>query len=229
MLCSRKRRSAVKSTKTANAANHAQNKQAGPLWRLHGMTFRQRFLKLLYPFIMRLSRSTKGRVLRAPQNRERHAIPPMDLVQNNGTTLSTERFKGQKTLLVNTASDCGYTGQYENLQKLADRFGTRIQVIGIPSNDFKEQEKANDDQIAAFCTRNYGVEFPILRKAQVLPGKEQHPLFQWLSQAQANGWNTQAPEWNFSKYLLNEEGQLEAYFGPAIDPLDPEITQHLDA
>ena len=129
---------------------------------------------------------------------------------------------------MNTASDCGYTGQYASLQALQERYPDELVVIGFPANDFKEQEKAGNEQIAAFCQRNYGVTFPLSEKVSVVKGPSQHPVFKWLSDPAQNGWNDRAPVWNFSKYVIDESGRLVGYFGPAIDPLDPAFITALD-
>jgi glutathione peroxidase len=153
-----------------------------------------------------------------------HPLYNLSVTLNNGTALPLASLKGKKVLLVNTASECGYTGQYTELQQLADRYKDQLEVIGFPANDFKEQEKASDEQIAQFCTRNFGVQFPLAKKTSVVPGPQQHPLFAWLTNPQQNGWNNQMPDWNFSKYLVDEQGVLTHYFGPAISPLSGEVT-----
>ena len=190
------------------------------------MTFRQRFLQKLYPIIMRLSRNgDKGRILFKPK--ATRAIEPSSLVEitlSNGKQVPLSQFAGKKVMLVNTASDCGYTGQFAELQRLHEQMGDKLQIIGLPSNDFKEQEKADDKAISEFCQVNFGVTFPLAKKSVVLKKDGQNPVFQWLTDPSKNGWNEQAPDWNFSKYLLNEQGELMAYFGPAISPEDEQIT-----
>ena len=98
-------------------------------------------------------------------------------------------------------------------------------IIGFPANDFKEQEKGNDDDIASFCKLNFGVSFPLASKSVVVKTAQQNPVFNWLTHAAQNGWNEQAPSWNFSKYLVNEEGVLTHYFDPAIDPMSDAVTK----
>ena len=138
---------------------------------------------------------------------------------NNGNELRFDSLKGKKVLLVNTASDCGYTNQYDDLQKLYEGYRDKLMVIGFPANDFKEQEKGNDEEIAQFCKINYGVTFPLVKKSTVVKGSDQNPVFQWLTDKNRNGWNNQPPTWNFSKYLINESGVLTHYFDPSISPL----------
>jgi glutathione peroxidase len=147
---------------------------------------------------------------------------------NSGTTFSFEQLKGKKVLLVNTASDCGYTGQYEELQQLHQRFQNKLVILGFPANDFKEQEKGSDAEIAEFCKINYGVTFPLMKKSTVVKGAAQNPVFRWLSDASQNGWNNQAPKWNFSKYLVDENGVLTNYFDPGVSPLSKEVTDTIE-
>jgi len=110
------------------------------------------------------------------------------------------------------------------LQSLYSKDAGNLIIIGFPANDFKKQEKGSNEEIADFCKKNYGVEFPIAMKSVVIKGKEQHPLFQWLSDPTKNGWNKEAPSWNFSKYLIDEEGRLVGYYDPGVSPLGAEIT-----
>ncbi|MET0635580.1 MAG: glutathione peroxidase [Chitinophagaceae bacterium] len=142
---------------------------------------------------------------------------------NNGSELRLETLKGKKLLLVNTASNCGYTGQYEELQKLYERYKDQLEIIAFPANDFKEQEKGTDEEIAQFCKVNYGVTFPLAKKSTVVRAKEQNEIFHWLTAPELNGWNEQEPTWNFSKYLVDENGILIKYFDPGVSPLSKEI------
>jgi len=188
---------------------------------------RQRFLKMVYPLWMLLSNIT-GKKNATYQNRN-SVLPPVSFYDlsielNDGTTLPFSVLKQKKVLLVNTASDCGYTNQYEDLQKLYEEYNDRLVVIGFPSNDFKEQEKGSDEEIAAFCKLNYGVSFPLSKKSTVT-GAAQNKVFSWLSDKNKNGWNDQQPSWNFSKYLVNEDGTLLRYFDPGISPMSDELTR----
>ena len=131
-------------------------------------------------------------------------------------------------MFINTASDCGYTNQYEQLQELYTKLPDKLVVIGFPANDFKEQEKGTDEQIAAFCKVNYGVTFPLAKKSSVISGPGQNNIFHWLSHAEENGWCNRQPTWNFSKYLVNEEGVLTHYFDPAVSPLSEEVLHAIE-
>jgi glutathione peroxidase len=147
---------------------------------------------------------------------------------NNGSFLNFDQFKGKKVLLVNTASDCGYTGQYDELEKLYKLFQNKLVILGFPANDFKEQEKGTDEAIAEFCRINYGVTFPLIKKTSVIRGTEQNEVFQWLTNKNKNGWNDQSPTWNFAKYLVNEEGILTNYFAPSVSPLDETVVRAIN-
>ncbi len=186
-------------------------------------------MKLLYPLIMRLSKSTsKGRIL---QN-DKRAVPAqpfhtLSATLSNGKPLDFSQLKGKKVLLVNTASNCGYTGQYEELQQLHEQLKGQLEVIGFPANDFQEQEKDDDQTISQFCQVNYGVSFPLAKKSVVVKGQGQNPVYNWLTDPGKNGWNGHQPDWNFSKYLLDENGVLTHYFGPAVSPVGEEIKSAL--
>jgi glutathione peroxidase len=182
-------------------------------------------MKMLYPLIMKFAPSrTKEKIMR---NKEQ-VTPPVSFYSlqatlNNGKPFSFEALKGKKVLLVNTASNCGFTNQYAELQQLHERKKDELVIIGFPANDFKEQEKGSDEEIAQFCQVNFGVTFPLAKKSQVVKGATQNPVFHWLSQKDQNGWNDVEPTWNFSKYLIDESGRLEAYFEPNVSPNDIEL------
>lgn len=192
------------------------------------MTLRQRFLKLVYPFFMWYSKPKKP----VYHNQERR--PPLKsffdlkVILNNGQVLDLATMKGKKVMLVNTASDCGYTTQYEELERFYKANYPAIEVIAFPANDFKSQEQRNDEEIARFCQLNFGISFPIAKKSAVKKSPEQNPVFQWLSDKQLNGWNNKAPIWNFTKFIVNEEGVLTHYFHPSVSPLSKEIKQAVE-
>lgn len=138
-------------------------------------------------------------------------------IDGKETTLAD--YKGKKMLIVNVASECGYTPQYAGLQKLHEQYGDKVVVLGFPANDFGAQEPGNEEQIKTFCSKNYGVTFPMFSKITV-KGNDMHPLYQWLTDPEKNGWNSQGPTWNFNKYLVNENGNLTDYFPSRVNPLD---------
>lgn len=189
------------------------------------MTFRQKLLKTVYPAFMWLTKSTgkNSKVLSTNNKTGTQSFYNLTDTLNNNNSFNFENLKGKKVLLVNTASNCGYTNQYNDLQKLSEQYKDKLVVIGFPANDFKEQEKGNDDEIAQFCKINFGVTFPLMKKSSVVKGTTQNNVFKWMSDASLNGWCNQPPTWNFSKYLVNENGELVKYFDPSISPLDDEI------
>ena len=145
----------------------------------------------------------------------------------DGQTINMEKYRGKKTLIVNVASNCGYTPQYKELQKLYEMYIDNLIVLGFPSNDFLWQEPGTNEEIKNFCIRNYGVTFQMFEKVQVKNGKKQHPIYNWLSDNKLNGWNDNTPSWNFCKYLIDEEGNLIEFYKSKIKPSDTLITRHL--
>lgn len=145
----------------------------------------------------------------------------------DGKSVSLSTYKGKYILVVNTASNCGYTGQYASLEKLYEKYGNKIVVLGFPANDFMEQEKGSNQEIATFCKKNYGVSFPLFEKGVVIKTEAQQPVYKWLTNPAKNGWNKQEPTWNFSKYLISPAGQLLGFFPSSIDPLSDEIVSYL--
>ena len=136
----------------------------------------------------------------------------------SGTEISFERYRNKKILLVNLASQCGYTPQYLELEKLHRQHKDEITVLGFPSNDFGNQEPGSDEEIALFCEVNFSVTFPLFHKDHVT-GNDKQPVYQWLCNAAKNGWNKEEPSWNFCKYLIDEKGDLIKYFSSSVAPL----------
>jgi len=194
------------------------------------MTYRQKVLKAVYPVWMWLSKLT-GKNTDKLENAG--AVPSVSFhslkaTLNNGDTFDFINVKGKKVLLVNTASDCGYTNQYADLQKLHEKYKNKLLIIGFPANDFKEQEKGSNEEIAEFCKKNYGISFPLAQKSIVIKSADQNPVFQWLTDAGKNGWNNKYPSWNFSKYLVDENGILTNYFDPSVSPLSDEVVNAIN-
>ena len=144
----------------------------------------------------------------------------------DGLTISMEKYRGKKILIVNVASKCGFTPQYKDLQALHEIYGENLAVLGFPSNDFFWQEPGTSAEIQKFCQTNYGVTFPMFSKIHV-KGRKQHPIYDWLSDSKLNGWNNDSPKWNFNKYLLDEKGAIIEFYGADVKPLDTLITRHL--
>lgn len=149
-----------------------------------------------------------------------YEIPLIDIT---GKPVTLAAYKGRKMLIVNTASECGYTPQYSSLEELHRQYGEKLAVLGFPCNDFGAQEPGTDVEIKSFCESRFGVTFPLFAKVHVA-GAEKHPLYQWLTNPLQNGWNAQEPTWNFCKYLIDEEGRLLHFFAASVDPLDERIT-----
>ena len=146
----------------------------------------------------------------------------------DGEEFKMSNLKGKKVIIVNVASKCGYTPQYEGLQKLYTQYKDKVEILGFPSNDFLWQEPGKNSDIKSFCTTKYGVTFPMFEKVKVKKGKNQDPLYTWLSHLELNGINNQAPSWNFCKYLINEKGELENFYSSSIKPLSEEILNFIN-
>jgi glutathione peroxidase len=194
------------------------------------MNWRQSILKLIYPITRKLAEASGNKTTVALN--EKGVLPAQPIYElsatgNTGEPISLSQFRGKKLLIVNSASGCGYTGQLEELQELQEMYSDRLAVIAFPANDFKNQETGTDADIAKFCKINFGVTFPLMQKSSVIKSSDQHPVYKWLTDASKNGWNQTAPEWNFSKYLLDENGKLLGYFGPAISPLNEQVVQKI--
>ncbi len=144
----------------------------------------------------------------------------------NGEEIRFEAFKGKKILLVNVASECGYTTQYAQLQELYEAFENKLIVIGLPCNDFGEQEPGSHEEIRNFCDINYGVTFPLTEKINIKT-RPIHSIYQWLTQKEQNGVMDSDVSWNFCKYLLDEEGRLLAFFPSSTYPAGEEILDFL--
>ncbi len=137
-------------------------------------------------------------------------------------TIDFSKYKGKKVVVVNTASECGYTPQYADWQAFHKEHGDKIVVLGVPANNFGGQEPGSNKEIATFCQKNYGVTFQMLEKVSVV-GSDQHPLFKWLSKKDLNGWNDKEPTWNFCKYVINEKGEVSHFFASGVKPNSPEF------
>jgi glutathione peroxidase len=155
-----------------------------------------------------------------------HPFPNFDLKTLDGRTLHTQDFKGKKIIILNVASECGYTPQYSDWQKFYDANKEDAVVLGFPCNDFGGQEPGGANEIQNFCQKNYGVTFPILEKINV-SGDDQSPVYQWLSSPDKNGWNDAEPSWNFCKYLIDEDGKLVRFFGSNVKPNHPSFLEAL--
>ena len=149
------------------------------------------------------------------------------------TDLSGEEFdfstlKGKKVMIVNTASKCGLTPQYEQLQAIYEKYESQdFVIVGFPANSFMKQEPGTDEEIATFCEKNYGVTFPMMSKISV-KGDDMHPIYQFLTTKEKNGLSDNDVAWNFQKYLINEKGELVKVIGPRTQPDDDEIVSWIE-
>jgi glutathione peroxidase len=137
---------------------------------------------------------------------------------SHGEDFAFSQLKGKKVLIVNTASKCGFTPQYEGLQKLYEKYGgDDFVIIGFPANNFANEEPGTDAEIATFCRENYGVTFPMMSKISV-KGDDQHPVYRWLTSKSENGVENSKVRWNFQKYCIDEKGQLVRHFSTTVKP-----------
>ncbi len=190
------------------------------------LTIQQRILKQAYQVIMFFANLLPKKaqfLINERQQLPTKSVFDLPVTLNSGVKTTLAAYKGKKLLLVNTASNCGFTGQYEELETLYKTYGQQLMVIGFPCNEFRQQEPADDAAIASFCRINYGVTFPLAQKTPVLKTEAQHPVYEWLTQPLQNGWCSQAPTWNFCKYLLDEEGRLVLFADSSVSPLDTRI------
>ncbi len=145
----------------------------------------------------------------------------------DGSTIDFSKYKGKKILVVNTASKCGFTSQYELLEKLYNKYNDKLVIIGFPANNFGEQEPGSNLEIQEFCKKNYGVTFPMAAKVSV-KGDDIAPVFKWLTTKKLNGKMDAEIKWNFNKFLLDEQGVLIAKFDSKVKPDSEEITKFLN-
>jgi glutathione peroxidase len=138
-----------------------------------------------------------------------------------GEDVDFDKYKGKSLLIVNTASKCGFTYQYEDLQKLHEQYGDKVAVLGFPANNFLWQEPGSNDEIASFCQRNYGVSFQMFEKVSV-KGSDKHPLYKWLEAKTG-----EIPSWNFCKYLVSADGNEVTFFKQTVKPLGKSIVSKI--
>lgn len=150
-------------------------------------------------------------------------VPSID-----GSSIDFAKYKGKKILVVNTASKCGYTPQYTELQQLYETYKNKLVIVGFPANNFGGQEPGSNGEIQEFCKKNYGVTFPMAEKVSVV-GDDMHPLFKYLTdEARKIGAEEPVIKWNFTKFLVDEKGKLIAVYRSKVKPMDAEITKHLN-
>lgn len=185
------------------------------------MSLIKNLISAIYPIRMKISKLT-GMGINIVENRKNKTAPvafySLTAVTNSGEEISFEKYRGKKLVVVNLASQCGYTPQYAELEQLHQQ-NKDIAILGFPSNNFGAQEPGTDDEIAEFCKLNYGVTFQLFKKNDVT-GINKQPVYDWLCDANKNGWNDSGPEWNFYKYLIDENGNLSKIFSSSVSPAD---------
>lgn len=169
---------------------------------------------------------SKAKLVSNKKEVETPSIYDISINALDGTFIDLTSFKGKYILFVNVASECGFTNQYKDLQKLNDTYPDTLVVIGSPCNQFGKQEPGNASQIQTFCERNFGVTFLLTEKIDV-KGSKQHPLYKWLTKKDQNGKKSSSVKWNFQKYLVNKEGKLVDYYFSITKPMSSKITKHL--
>ena len=146
-----------------------------------------------------------------------------------GKEFPLSQLKGKKVLIVNTASKCGFTPQYKGLEQLYEKYkNTGFVIIGFPCNQFNKQDPGTNNEISEFCTKNYGVTFPMMGKINVKKGEGQAPLYQWLTDKSLNGVKSSSIKWNFQKYMIDEKGHLVDFVYSAVKPNDPRIVSWIN-
>ncbi|WP_396161339.1 glutathione peroxidase [Flavobacterium sp.] len=172
------------------------------------------------------AQQTKSNPIEIPMKKE--TIYQFNVQDLSGNAFDFTTLKGKKIMIVNTASECGLTPQYEQLQAVYEKYKEQnFVIVGFPANNFGSQEPGSNAQIATFCQKNYGVTFPMMAKISV-EGSDQHPLYQFLTQKAKNGLEDSEVQWNFQKYLINESGELEKVVAPRTLPTDAEIINWIE-
>ena len=164
---------------------------------------------------------------KSPMNKE--TIYQFKVKDLSGNDFDFATLKGKNILIVNTASECGLTPQYKDLESIYEKYNDKnFVIIGFPANDFGSQEPGSNEEIATFCQKNFGVTFPMMAKISV-KGNDMAPVYEFLTQKSKNGLQDSDVEWNFQKYLINENGELEKVLSPRVLPTDPEIINWINS
>jgi glutathione peroxidase len=159
---------------------------------------------------------------------EKQSIYQFKVKDINGETFDFSSLQGKKIMIVNTASKCGLTPQYEKLEALYEKYkGKNFVIVGFPANDFMSQEPGSNEEIESFCKMNYGVTFPMMSKISV-KGKSMHPVYHFLTEKSKNGLEDNEVGWNFQKYLIDESGHLAKVISPRIQPDDQSVTSWIE-
>ncbi|MGH2646384.1 MAG: glutathione peroxidase [Ginsengibacter sp.] len=184
------------------------------------MSLIKKVIVFTYSIRMKISKLTGLGIRVGANNSNKNALVnfySLKAITISGEEIRFERYQHKKILIVNLASRCGYTPQYNELEQLHQQ-NKNVIILGFPSNNFGGQEPGSDQEIAKFCSINYGVTFQLFKKNDV-KGKNKQPVYRWLSDAGKNGWNNEEPRWNFYKYLIDENGNLLNVFSSSVSPL----------
>ena len=186
----------------------------------------KKFIAAIGSLITFLSCSSPIKEIVTPEQRSQMKIQPIynfKVTAIDGSDFNFSDLKGKKIMIVNTASKCGLTPQYKDLEQIYTTYKDKdFVIVGFPANNFMSQEPGTNEDIAEFCERNYGVSFPMMEKISV-KGDDMHPLYKYLTSKELNGNSESEVAWNFQKYLVNKEGYLEKVIGPRTVPTDPEV------
>lgn len=177
---------------------------------------------VIIPVLMFAYRKNNQRIKQELENQTTNDFYQLSYTDINGKTVTMSDYKGKYVLIVNVASKCGNTPQYAALQQLQEKHKDNLVIIGFPCNQFLGQEPGSEKEIAEFCTKNYGVTFPLASKIDV-KGKDQHPIFTWLTSKSLNGVQDASVEWNFHKFLVGPDGKWLKSYAASMDPMNGEI------
>lgn len=172
---------------------------------------------ILVAVVMGLGAFLSGRLGTADTGDVPASVFDFKITALDGSTVDFSQYKGKHLLIVNTASKCGFTPQYAELEKLHEAYGDRVVVLGFPANNFLWQEPGSNEEIASFCQKNYGVSFQMFEKISV-KGRDKHPLYKWLDQKTGH-----SPSWNFCKYVVTPDGEKVTFFGSKVTPMSAEL------
>ena len=179
-------------------------------------------------FIMNFSQAQTKKKSTTKDKVMKETIYQFKVEDIEGTSFDFSTLKGKKIMIVNTASKCGLTPQYKDLETLYNKYKeSNFVIIGFPANNFGSQEPGTNEEIATFCERNYGVSFPMMSKISV-KGDDMHPLYKFLTEKSKNGLEDSQVEWNFQKYLINENGELENVISPRVLPTDASVVDWIE-
>ena len=170
--------------------------------------------------------SNKENMSTTPVSDSAKSIHSFSVKALDGSTINFADYKGKKILIVNTASECGYTAQYKDLEALYEKYKTKLVIIGFPANNFGGQEPGSNTEIKTFCEKNFGVTFPMAEKISA-KGDDAAPIYKWLTSKAENGVLDAEIKWNFNKFLLDENGHIIAKFDSGTTPMSEEIVGKL--